>query len=71
MKYIECAINRLNEKGITEEKELSLIERILVTEKDPNLACILALDLILVGIDTVSILMTLFRFAQIISTSTY
>lgn len=54
MKYIDQAINRLNDKGISEEKELSLIERILVTEKDPNLAAILALDMILVGIDTIS-----------------
>lgn len=60
MKYIQQAIDRLNEKGVSEEKELSLIERILVTEKDPNLACILALDLILVGIDTVSIFSKLF-----------
>lgn len=54
MKYIDCAINRLNERTVIDEKDLSLIERILVTEKDPNLAGILALDLILVGIDTVS-----------------
>lgn len=56
MKYIECAIERLNERDVTKDGDFSLIERILVTEKDPNIACVLALDLILVGIDTVGIL---------------
>nr|QTC11267.1 cytochrome P450 301A1 [Phenacoccus solenopsis] len=54
MKYIECAIERLNERDVTKDGDFSLIERILVTEKDPNIACVLALDLILVGIDTIS-----------------
>lgn len=54
MKYINEALERLKTKDLTKEKELSLIERILVMESDPKLACVLALDLILVGIDTVS-----------------
>lgn len=34
-------------------EEPSLLERVLKAEKDEKLACIMALDLILVGIDTV------------------
>lgn len=54
MKYIDESIKRLKTKNVNNEKDLSLIERILITESDPNLAAILALDLILVGIDTIS-----------------
>lgn len=55
MKYINEALERLKTKDLTKEKDLSLVERILVMEPDPKLACVLALDLILVGIDTVSL----------------
>ena len=54
MKYIDQALDRLKSKTLSNEEDLSLIERILISESDPNLACILALDLILVGIDTVT-----------------
>lgn len=46
-------MERLKTKNTKDESELSLIERILVNESDPKLAAIFALDLILVGIDTV------------------
>lgn len=54
MKYIQNATERMkaNETGQTME-EPSLLEHVLRTEKDEKLACIMALDLILVGIDTV------------------
>ncbi|CAH1406869.1 unnamed protein product [Nezara viridula] len=52
MKYIQMALENLKKKD--NKQELSLLERILETEKDPKIACILALDLILVGIDTIS-----------------
>lgn len=48
-------MERLKTKTIQDEKELSLVERILASEPDPKMAYILALDLILVGIDTVCI----------------
>lgn len=54
MKYIDAAMERLQSKTTINENELSLIERILANEADPKIAYILALDLILVGIDTVS-----------------
>ncbi|XP_045479873.1 probable cytochrome P450 301a1, mitochondrial [Harmonia axyridis] len=54
MKHIDAAMERLKSKSITNENELSLVERILASEPDPKTAYILALDLILVGIDTIS-----------------
>lgn len=54
MKYIDDAMIRLKNKSqSTNESELSLVERILANESDPKTAYVLALDLILVGIDTV------------------
>lgn len=53
MKYIDDAMLRLKNKSVN-ENELSLVERILANESDPKTAYVLALDLILVGIDTVS-----------------
>nr|XP_034196311.1 probable cytochrome P450 301a1, mitochondrial isoform X1 [Osmia lignaria] len=54
MKYIDAAVERLKTKKSVNEADLSLIERILAKETDPKMAYILALDLILVGIDTIS-----------------
>jgi len=54
MKYIDDAMLRLKNKSQSvNESELSLVERILANEPDPKTAYVLALDLILVGIDTV------------------
>lgn len=53
MKHIDAAMVRLENKQDVAEKDLSLVERILAKETDPKMAYILALDLILVGIDTV------------------
>uniref|UniRef100_A0A1B6KMB4 Cytochrome P450 n=1 Tax=Graphocephala atropunctata TaxID=36148 RepID=A0A1B6KMB4_9HEMI len=52
MKYIDSAMERLKTKDSS--SDLSLLERILVSEPDPKTAYVLALDLILVGIDTIS-----------------
>ncbi|XP_044254761.1 probable cytochrome P450 301a1, mitochondrial [Tribolium madens] len=54
MKHIDAAMERLKSKTVLDEKDLSLVERILANEPDPKTAYILALDLILVGIDTIS-----------------
>jgi hypothetical protein len=54
VKYIAAAMEHLNTKHSVAERDLSLLERILAGDPDPSTACILALDLILVGIDTVS-----------------
>lgn len=47
-------MERLKTKTVINNKDLSVMERILAKEADPKLVYILALDLILVGIDTVS-----------------
>jgi hypothetical protein len=54
MKYIDAAMQRLKTKLSVDQRDLSLVERILAGESDPKTAYILALDFILVGIDTVS-----------------
>ncbi|XP_066154568.1 probable cytochrome P450 301a1, mitochondrial isoform X1 [Euwallacea fornicatus] len=54
MKHIDAAMERLKKKSVRDERDLSLVERILANEADPKTAYILALDLILVGIDTIS-----------------
>lgn len=55
MKHITAAMERLQERGLAEVgPQSSLLERVLALEPDnPKLACILALDMFLVGIDTV------------------
>lgn len=67
MKYIDDAMLRLKNKSQSvNESELSLVERILANEPDPKTAYILALDLILVGIDTVRrCLFIFFRYVYI------
>lgn len=61
MKYISQATERLkvaDGSGGALEGEPSLIERVLEQEKDEKLATIMALDLMLVGIDTISMAMS-------------
>ncbi|XP_011568545.3 probable cytochrome P450 301a1, mitochondrial [Plutella xylostella] len=53
-RYINEALERLKTKKVTSENDLSLLERVLRSEGDPKIATIMALDLILVGIDTIS-----------------
>lgn len=55
MKYIQAATERMKNSSVgSTMEEPSLLERVLKSEKNEKLACIMALDLILVGIDTVS-----------------
>lgn len=67
MKYIQSATNRLasGEKGAMTEP--SLLERVIMSEKNEKIACIMALDLILVGIDTVSLRLLIEKQSSIIS----
>lgn len=53
MKHIDAAMQSLKTKTAANDHDLSLVERILANEPDPKTAYVLALDLILVGIDTV------------------
>ncbi|XP_066591364.1 probable cytochrome P450 49a1 [Prorops nasuta] len=63
-KYTSLALSRV--KDLSNNEELSLLERILLQEKDTKLASVLALDLFLVGIDTTSssVASVLYQLAQ-------
>lgn len=52
-KYIDMALENLKKKNITSDYDLSLLERVLKDEENTKVASVMALDLILVGIDTV------------------
>lgn len=55
MKHISQAVVNLNEQNTSNksEEDISIVERILSKTKNPKLAAVLALDLLLVGVDTV------------------
>lgn len=55
MKHINIAIENMNNSTtIKDEENLSIIERIVQKTGNPKIAAILALDLFLVGVDTVN-----------------
>lgn len=53
MKHVERALENVK-RTYNEEDEPSILQRMLTIENDPKTACILALDMFLVGVDTVS-----------------
>jgi len=55
MKYIRSATERMrSNEGLALQGEPSLLERVIKSENSEKLATIMALDMILVGIDTIS-----------------
>lgn len=56
MKYISQTLAKMDTKNLANEKEenISIVERILLQTGNPKLAAVLALDLLLVGVDTVN-----------------
>lgn len=55
MKHINIAMENLDmHSTIKNEENISIVERILRKTQNPKIAAVLALDLILVGVDTVS-----------------
>lgn len=57
MEHINIAIENMNNSTVVKEEEsLSIIERIMHKTGNPKIAAVLALDLFLVGVDTVSTL---------------
>ena len=55
MKHITVAVDRLNlEEGTNRDDDMSIVENIIHKTSDPKIAAVLALDLLLVGVDTVS-----------------
>lgn len=60
MKHINIAIENMNNSTVVKEEEnLSIIERIMQKTGNPKIAAVLALDLFLVGVDTVRTLNSL------------
>ncbi|EFA07521.1 cytochrome P450 49A1 [Tribolium castaneum] len=57
LKHIHKSMEKMQEKNFDEIKEenISIVERILLKTDNPKLAAVLALDLLLVGVDTTSI----------------
>lgn len=55
MKYIEDAMLKLEARNGDDrlEEDIPIVERILMKTNNPKIASVLALDLLLVGIDTV------------------
>jgi hypothetical protein len=56
MKHINAALERLHLGGpVQVDNDSSLLQRILALDPNPKTACVLAIDMFLVGIDTVSV----------------
>lgn len=53
MKHINIAMENMKNNPCKDDESLSIIERILMKTGDPKIAAVLALDLFLVGVDTV------------------
>lgn len=67
MKHITIAMDKLDLSKEVNDENMSLVESILRKTKDPKIAAVLALDLLLVGVDTVSsifILIYVFYFTN-------
>nr|QZM07455.1 cytochrome P450 monooxygenase CYP301B1 [Lasioderma serricorne] len=52
MEYATNALNELKNRNVNDEP--SILQRVLTAENNPKVACILALDMFLVGVDTTS-----------------
>lgn len=56
MRHINIAMEKMNSSTEQKSEEcISLVERILQKTNNPKIAAVLALDLIMVGVDTVSV----------------
>lgn len=58
MKYITETMENMEHKNYDniKEEDISIVERILQKTGNPKLAAVLALDLLLVGVDTVCLI---------------
>ncbi|XP_067001961.2 probable cytochrome P450 49a1 [Anabrus simplex] len=54
MKHVRKAMERIKNKVEMDEKELSVLETLLIKNEDPMIATVMALDMMLAGIDTTS-----------------
>ena len=54
MKHITVAMDKLDLNQEVDPNNMSIVEKILRQTRNPKIAAVLALDLMLVGVDTVS-----------------
>lgn len=65
MRHINIAMEKMNNSTeVKSEEHISIVERILQKTNNPKIAAVLALDLIMVGVDTVSLGYKLFSFSM-------
>ncbi|XP_068083406.1 probable cytochrome P450 301a1, mitochondrial isoform X2 [Anabrus simplex] len=56
MKYIKQAQNRIMQRPPDAQKDMSVLETLLIKNEDPMIACVMALDMFLGGVDTVDLI---------------
>jgi hypothetical protein len=56
MKYVHAAIERSKSRGQVDENELSVLERFLKRDPDPTRSVVMALDMLMAGVDTVKLI---------------
>jgi hypothetical protein len=54
LKYIKQAMERLQAMPEDPDRELTVLEKLLITDPDPKTAMVMALDMMGAGIDTVT-----------------
>lgn len=54
LKYINQAMERLKTMPQDADRELTVLEKLLITDPDPKTAIVMALDMMAAGIDTVT-----------------
>jgi len=54
MKHINQAMERLKAMPEDSDKELTVLEKLLVRDPDPKIGVVMALDMMTAGIDTVT-----------------
>ncbi|CRL06719.1 CLUMA_CG019477, isoform A [Clunio marinus] len=66
MKHIEIAMSKLNLEQEVNSEHVSIVEQILHETRNPKIAAVLALDLMLVGVDTTSVAIssTMYQLSQ-------
>jgi hypothetical protein len=54
LKYINQSMERLKAMPENPDKELTVLEKLLITDPDPKTAMVMALDMMAAGVDTVT-----------------
>ena len=54
MNYINVAMERLKAMPVDSDRELTVLEKLLIRDPDPRTAVVMALDMMGAGVDTIS-----------------